>query len=40
MTPAQTVELLRSRNLLLDYDPQADPAKAQYAGMVPGDLLR
>jgi FlaA1/EpsC-like NDP-sugar epimerase len=40
MTPEETVELLRARNLLLDDDPQADPAKAQLAGAVPGDLLR
>lgn len=35
-----THELLRQHNLLLDYDPKADPAKAQLAGAMIGDLLR
>jgi FlaA1/EpsC-like NDP-sugar epimerase len=41
MNPEQTLELLRRHNLLLDYDPQADPAKAQLAAAFQsGDLLR
>jgi UDP-glucose 4-epimerase len=36
----QTRELLRRHNLLLDDDPQADPAKVQLAGAMTGDLLR
>jgi UDP-glucose 4-epimerase len=35
-----THELLRQHNLLLDYDPKADPAKAQLAGAMTGELLR
>jgi FlaA1/EpsC-like NDP-sugar epimerase len=40
MTPAQTLELLRARNLLLHDDPGADPAKAQLAGAFARELLR
>ncbi len=39
MTPAETLELLRSRNLLLDDDPSADPAKQQLGAAVK-ELLR
>jgi FlaA1/EpsC-like NDP-sugar epimerase len=41
MTLEETRELLRARNLLLDYDPLADPAKAQIAAAAfNGELLR
>lgn len=40
MTLDETRELLRAGNLLLDYDPQADPAKAQMNGAFAGELLR
>jgi UDP-glucose 4-epimerase len=45
MSPDETREMLRSRSLLLDDDPSADPAKVQLAGAfhtgaAPGDLLR
>jgi UDP-glucose 4-epimerase len=36
----QTRELLHAHNLLLDYDPQLDPAKAQIASAFNGELLR
>jgi FlaA1/EpsC-like NDP-sugar epimerase len=40
MTPEETRELLRARDLLLDYDENADPAKAQMVGAFTGDFLR
>jgi UDP-glucose 4-epimerase len=40
MTFEETRELLRARNLLLDYDPQDDPAKHQMDGAFTGELLR